>query len=99
LVQVVVELQPAMCGHPVRPGQPPLLDDALMPPELLLPEGAPEEDPPEEEPPDEDPPLLPPSALPSSRALPPHAKAIDAATPKARSMTDAGTRSLMPRSV
>ncbi len=81
LLQRVVELHPAMGAHVVRPVQPPLLLlDVLPLPELLLPV----------EPPLPELLLLPPpSWLPSSRALPPHAKAIDAATPSARSQTDA----------
>jgi hypothetical protein len=106
LVQVIVELQPAMGAHPVRPVQPLLLPDIppllelLLPVEPLLlddppllPAGAPEEDP-----------LLPlgaplllppPSGPPSSRALPPHAKTSDAATPKAKSDTDRRALCLM----
>jgi hypothetical protein len=90
LLQVIVELQPAMGGHPVRPAQPLLLPGVTMLPELLLPEGAPEEEP-----------LLPPppSGLPSSRALPPHAKRSAAATPRTKKRSERGARWLMRMSV
>jgi hypothetical protein len=103
LVQVIVELQPAMGAHPVRPVQPLLLP--AMPPllELLLPVEPLLLDDPllPDEPALLDEPLLlpPPSGPPSSRALPPHAKTSDAATPKAKSDTDRRALGLMSTSL
>jgi hypothetical protein len=110
LVQVIVELHPAMGAHPARPVQLlltelPLLPDGLPPPELLLPDEPlplPEGVVPDEDPvllPDCPPLLPPPSGALSSRALPPHARKSDAATTRAKTRSELGARRLMRASV